>query len=189
MAIAILAAFEKFPNEAAIIGRLQAGYTSLELSVLHCVQVVRDDFDTTIKVLFRTRGEKQRLDVADAMGRHFYGDHNLETEFSMAIGAMRHCMKIRNQYAHCIWWDDKTGALALANLEEVAMLNTYLTDLSDLTALHVDVPLLEQQEAYFGYALDLLRWVNYEGRTRAGTLPTQLFAKPKQIALPPLHIP
>lgn len=185
---AILSAFVKFPEEARIIGRLQAAYTSLEFSLMHCVEVVRDDFDTTIKVMFRTRGEKQRIDVADAMGRHFYADHGLDQDFAMAIGAMRHCMKIRNQYAHCIWWNDNTGKLALANLEEVAILNTYLTDLNDLTALHVDVPLLEAQERYYGYAEDLMQWVNFEGRKRAQKLTTQPISRPRQIAPPPPHI-
>ena len=157
--------------------------------MLNAVQVVRNDFDTTLKVMFRTRGETQRLDVADAMGRHFYKDQKLETEFSMAIGAARHCLKIRNQYSHCIWWDDNSGKLAFANMEEIAENNDYVADLVDLTTLYMDTPLLEQQESYFAYANDLLNWVNFECRLRTGKVPTQPYSKPKQMKQPPLQLP
>jgi len=60
----ILNAFLNFPNEAAIIGRLLAGYSDLEVGMMHCAQVVRDDLDTVLKTMFRTRGETQRIDVA-----------------------------------------------------------------------------------------------------------------------------
>jgi len=66
---------------------------------MNCVQVVRDDFDAVLKAIFRVRGETARIDIADALGRHFYDDRGLATEFGMAVGAVRHCLKIRNQYA------------------------------------------------------------------------------------------
>src|SRR6516165_7877792 len=93
----ILSPFLKFADEAAIIGRLSAGYTTLEVGLMNCVQVVRDDFDAVLKAMFRVRSETGRIDVADALGRHFYDDRLLRTEFEMAIGAVRHCLKIRNQ--------------------------------------------------------------------------------------------
>jgi hypothetical protein len=37
--------FTKYPKEAAIIGRLLAGYGELEISLMNCVQVARDDLD------------------------------------------------------------------------------------------------------------------------------------------------
>src|SRR6516162_3349233 len=115
----ILGPFLKFPDEAAIIGRLSAGYTTLEIGLMHCVQVVRDDFDAVLKAMFRGRGETARIDIADALGRHFYDDRGLATEFGMAVGAVRYCLKIRNQYAHCVWYDDNSGKLAFVNVEEI----------------------------------------------------------------------
>ena len=185
----ILKPFVIFPDEGAVIGRLLAGYTQLELDLLNCVQAVRDDFDTCLKVLFRTRGETQRIQIGDAIGRHYYHDCKLGTEFEMGIGAMRHCLQIRNQYAHCVWYDDRSGKLAFVNLEEIANDNKFLSDLSTLTRLHVDIPLLRKQEDYFVYADQMLAWVNYEARYRAGKLASQPLSKPKQIAPPPLHIP
>jgi len=185
----ILNPFLKFPDEAAIIGRLSAGYTTLEVGLMNCVQVVRDDFDAILKAMFRVRGETNRIDIADALGRHFYVDGRLGTEFGMAIGAVKHCMKIRNQYAHCVWYDDHSGNLAFVNVEEIAKDNARLVDLQSLTTLHVDVPILQAQEEYFVYADELLAWTNYEGRLRDGKIRTNPLTKPNQIQPPPLHLP
>jgi hypothetical protein len=182
-------AFNKFPGEAEIIGRLLAGYTNLEVGLMNCVQVVRVDFDTVLKAMFRARGETARIDIADAFGRHYYEDLQLGTQFAMAISVVRYCLRIRNQYAHCVWWDDNSGKLAFANLEDVAKGNAFLTDLASLPTYHVDVPLLSEQEAYFVYADRLLSWVNYEGRVRAGTLRSNAIPKPRQLAQPRLHLP
>jgi hypothetical protein len=76
--------------------------------------------DAVLKAMFRPRGETSRIDIADALGRHFYRDRGLGTEFEMGVSAVRYSLKIRNQYAHCVWYDDKSGKLAFVNLEEVA---------------------------------------------------------------------
>jgi hypothetical protein len=182
-------AFRRYPKEAEIIGRLLAGYADLEITLMHCVHVVRSDLDTVLKTMFRTRGETARIRVADAFGRHHYSALKLETEFGMVLSAVQYCLKIRNKYAHCIWYDDYTGKLAFTDLEEIAEENAFLTDLKSLTILHVDVPLLDSQESYYSYADQFLSWVNFEGRTRAGELKQNPVAKPKQQNQPPLHCP
>src|SRR5680860_168095 len=161
-------AFSDFPAEAALIGRMLAGYTDLELDLMHCVCAVNGDFDTVIKAMYRSRGETQRINVADAFGRQSYRSLGLGTEFEMALGAMRQCMRIRNQFAHCIWWNDNTGQLALANLEEIAGLNEMVNDLGGVNVHHVNVVLLEEQFGYFEYTSNLLIWVLHEGNKKAG---------------------
>jgi len=185
----LMPAFRIFPEEAEIIGRLLAGYTELEIDLMDCVHVARDDLDATLKAMFRVRGETQRIGVADALGRHTYRKLKLDTEFGMAIGNMRFCLKIRNQYAHCNWYDDNSGALAFVNIEELADLNVHVTDLRSLTIHHVDVPTLEAQEAYFNYTMALLHWLNLEGRVLAGSLPSHTLTNPTQMTQPLLHIP
>lgn len=185
----IRAAFLKFKDEAAIIGCLLAGYSDLEIALLHCAQVVRDDLDTVLKAMYRTRGETQRIDVADAFGRHHYHALKIGTEFEMAIGATRYCLKIRNQYAHCLWYDDNSGKLAFVNLEDIAELNNLVSDFSGLAPRYVDVPVLQAQEDYFSYTENLIRWVNFEGRFLAGKLPNRIHVKPAQLAQPALCIP
>jgi hypothetical protein len=165
------------------------GNTMLELDLMNCVQVVRDDLDAILKAMFRVRGETARIDIADALGRHFYDDRGLGPEFAMAIGAVRHCLKIRNQYAHCIWYDDYSGKLAFSNIEEIAKNNNArLADVRNLPVLHVDVPTLRAQEDYFVYSDRLLAWTNYEGRLRAGKLETNTLPKPNQMKPPALCI-
>jgi hypothetical protein len=178
-----------FHQEAAIIGRLLAGYTTLEFGLMNCVQVVRGDFDAVLKAMFRPRSETARIDVADALGRHFYHDRGLGTEFEMAVGAIRYCLKIRNQYAHCVWYDDTSGTLAFANLEEIAETNTRLKDPDSLlTVLHVNVALLNEQEQYFVYTDEILRWTNYEGSFKAGKISSNPHPKPNSQKRPSLHI-
>jgi len=94
----VMPAFHRFPNEAAIIGRLLAGYAELEIDLLHCVAVAREDFDATLKAMFRIRGETSRINVGDALGRQVYDKLGLGADFQMAVSAMRYCLKIRNQY-------------------------------------------------------------------------------------------
>ncbi|NJR72163.1 MAG: hypothetical protein HC782_03590 [Gammaproteobacteria bacterium] len=164
----VLRSFEDFPQEGALVGRMVVGYTDLEIDLMNCVKAVRDDLDTVFKAMYRVRSEHQRLEVADALGRQAYREINLGTEFQMALGAVRHCLKIRNQYAHSAWWNDHTGKLAFANLEELAKLNDIVTSLHGLKICHVTVPLLEQQFAYFERASNLLIWTLQEGNRVLG---------------------
>jgi len=185
----ILPAFEKYPAEAAIIGRLLAGYAEIEIGLMHCVQVVRDELDTALKVMFRARGETARIDIADALGRQHYDSLNLGTEFSMSVSDARWCMKVRNKFAHCTWHDDNSGKLAFVNLEELAKLNTPVKDLMGLTAYHVDVPILQDFEKYFILTDVYTIWVNHEGRLRAKKTKINPLPKPKRMQQPPLDLP
>jgi hypothetical protein len=185
----VMPAFHRFPNEAAIIGRLLTGYPELEIDLLHCVSVARVDFDAVVKAMFRARGETQRIDIADALGRQLYHLAGLGTDFDMAVSAVRYCLRIRNQYSHCNWYDDRSGRLAFVNVEEIVKSNQLITGFDNLTRHYIDVPTLEAQERYFSYADALLTYANYEGRFRAGKLPKQIFDKPTQSTQPPLHLP
>ena len=181
-------AFTKFSNEGVIIGRLLAAYADLELSLFHCVNVTRDDFDTVYKAMFKERGETRRINMADIFGRQNYHKLGLGTHFEMAISSIRYCLKIRNQYAHCIWYDDYSGSLAFTNLEEITESNSIVQDLKDLTIRHIDVATLVQQEQYFEYTDSFLAWVNFEGRRVAGKPSTPQQPAPKQIERPSLYI-
>jgi len=110
----VMPAFQRFPAEAAIIGRLLAEYAELEIALLDCVSAAREDFDATLKAMFRVRGETARINVGDALGHQVYDRLGLRADFELAVSAMRYCLKIRNQYAHCNWDDDfgrRAGAL------------------------------------------------------------------------------
>jgi hypothetical protein len=182
----ILPPFLQYPNEAAIIARLLAGYTVLEQDLLNCVQVVIGNFDTVLKSLFRIRGEARRIDEGERIGQPVFLSLNLGAEFHEAITALRYCRLIRNQYAHCRWWDDNSGQLAFANLEDLARLPNVVPDYLSLVPKHVDMARLQAQETFYIYTDKILRWVNYEGRTRAKILPSHTVTRPPQLPPPPL---
>lgn len=188
MRASMLPAFDTFPAEGAIIGRLLAGYADLEIGLMNCVSVVRADFDTVLKVMFRDRGESRRINIGDAFGRQAYTELGLETDFAMAVSDMRYCLKARNAYAHSTWYDDASGKLAFVDLEELAELNSKVTDLKSATVHHVDEAQLKALERFFVHTDALIAYVNYEGRFLAGTLTTRIFPKPPPITRPPLHL-
>jgi hypothetical protein len=49
----VMPAFHRFQNEVTIIGRLLARYAELEIDLLNCVSQAREDFDGTLKAMFR----------------------------------------------------------------------------------------------------------------------------------------
>jgi hypothetical protein len=110
----------------AIIGRLLSGYGDLEFDLCTCVAEAMDDLDMVLQAMFRARGESQRIDIADAIGRKPYRARNLETQFSEMVAGLHHCRKIRNQFSHCNWFDDKSGALAFIDLESNAKKHTII---------------------------------------------------------------
>lgn len=186
--MAILRAFEDFPNEAALIGRMLAGYADLEIDLMHCAKAVRGDLDLALKAMFRGRGNKQRIDVADAISRQPYVDLNLGTEFDAAIAAVRLCLRIRNLYAHCTWWNDNSGQLAFANLEELAKEKVVVADLHALTVNHVTVLHLQSQFDYFEYADNMLLGVLQEGNRRAGRPDHPGVVLPPTVAAPAITL-
>ena len=135
--------------------------------------------------MFVPRGESKRITKAAALGRAIYVTLGLEADFDAAVEAMRYCLRIRNQYAHHNFWDDNTGKLAIGDLEAVARQPDHQPDLVSVIPNHVDVCLLQEQEAYFRYADQLLAWVNFEGRFKSGKLNSNPVPKP----MPPLQKP
>jgi hypothetical protein len=136
--------------------------------------------------------ETGRINAAGQLGLPEYQRLNLAAEFQEALAVMRHCLQIRNQYAHWVWWDDYSGKLAFANVEDLVNHPGKVTDFTNLNAHHVDVTLLKAQEAYFVYADDLLLWVNYEGRFKDGKIgkarQNLMGPKPASVKQPSLYL-
>jgi hypothetical protein len=175
--------------EGVIIGRLLAGYGPLESALLHCVAMAKDDLDMVLKAMYRPRGETNRIDVADAIGRPAYRELKIETMFVETVSDMRFCLKIRNQYAHCHWHEVVDARLCFINLEEIAKKDEHIIDLHRLTFHYLDEALLTQQEAYFVYVRECLLYLNYEGRFRAKRISTHDQPRPKKVRRPPPYIP
>jgi hypothetical protein len=67
-----MSVFGQFQQEAAVVGRLLAGYGELEFELKSSLRFVIGDMDTATRVVFRTRGEEQRIITADAIMRPRY---------------------------------------------------------------------------------------------------------------------
>jgi hypothetical protein len=72
-------------------------------------------------------------------------------------------------------------------LEELAKEEWEVKDLTKLTFFFIDEPLLLSQETYFEYARDLIMYLNYEGRLRAGKISVQLFKRPPLVPKPAFY--
>ena len=186
-----MAPFSKFSKEGDTIGRLLAGYSNIEVSLFHAVHVATGDFDSGLRKMFGIRSESKRIEAAEKLGLPEYQRLKLATDFEKALRVMRYCLQIRNQYAHWVWWDDNTGKLAFANVEDLTKYKRKVKDFGKLKAHHVDAALLKAQEAYFVYADELLLWVNYEGRFKEGKLGNAKqnpLNKPKGMRRPKLRL-
>jgi hypothetical protein len=179
-----------FPREMAVIGRLLVDYGELELDLMNCVQVARSfDLNATLKAMFRVRGETNRIDIADGLGRTAYVVVNLETEFDNMIAAMKHCLRIRNKYAHAYWHDPDMGKnLCYVSLEELAKEPAEVRDLTTLKFFFIDEALLLRQEGFFWYTRNLITYLNYQGRFNSGALKQQIFPLPAVVAPPPYFV-
>jgi hypothetical protein len=178
----ILLPFHTFATEGATIGRLLAGYSNLEIGLMNCVQMARGgDFDTVLKKMFAKHGESRRIGEAEKLFVSHPQHYGLLGDFQKAVRLVRYCLKIRNQYAHGVWWDDHSGKLAFADMDELGRRRRKVNDLAKLKPYHVDAKLLAAQEACFVYADEYLAWINYEGRARAGTLSRNPLTKPKGV--------
>ena len=187
--VTILPFSYRFPQEAALVGRLVIGYGELEVSLFDCVVQCRLGHDVALKAMFTRKGETARINVARKMGHPGYEMLRLGDEFDTAINGMRYCVKVRNQYAHRQWYDDNTGRLAFVNLEELAQKNESVADLLSLTRYYVDVPLLKQQESYFVNVRRYFDYLNMEGQLRSGRMTHgHAFTKPVLPRTPPLYL-
>jgi hypothetical protein len=196
-------AFDRYPKEAAIVGRLLAGYAELEFQLGLCAERAlrksehpgypesvphkADNRHVALKALYRLRSESGRLQVADALARSEYTYLGLEAPYADAIGAIRHCLKIRNQFAHCHWGTDPYIGLIFTDLEENARGVGDFT--FDSTWRSIDLALLQLQEAYFEYTMRCLEFIHGEFRVRAKMASSHPHAKPTKTLQPLLYKP
>jgi hypothetical protein len=115
-------------------------------------------------------------------------DHGLASEFKQTIDAIRYCLRIRNKYAHAYWHDPNQGALCYLSLEELAREDVFIKDLTSLTFYFIDEPLLRDQEAFFGYAGELLTYINYEVQLRAKNISYNQYRMPPTMTPPPFYV-
>jgi hypothetical protein len=188
--MAILRSFDRFRDEAALVGKMLAGYADLEIDLMHCVNSVRHNTDEVLRAMFGERGEARRINLARDLGRQLFEAIHLQAEFALVIAGMHYCRLIRNQYAHCVWWDDNTPRLAFAAVEDIATQDVAIpAQLGDLAPDHVTVEALENQLAYFNYTDDLMIWLIQQSLRAQGRQFHPGVVRPPARQQPPLRIP
>jgi hypothetical protein len=185
--MAFLPAFDAFPEEGALIGRMVAGYGELEFDLCTCLGVTIGDDNAALRALFRARGEDARINIADALMRKKYAAAKITDHYDTMLGALRFCKSARNQYAHSHWFDGKHEGLFFMDLEIASKSSALTTPM--VPFYHVDLPLLRQQARYFWYTSGILQflWREYEKQT--GKVSSHTFRMPPPLGQPPLHNP
>jgi hypothetical protein len=107
----------------------------------------------------------------------------LKPIYDETLSAVRHCLKIRNQYAHCHWAHDPSG-IYFTNLEEAAS----RAEGFEYDHRHVDLKLLNEQEAFFDDMKMLLLHLGDQLSTSLNKR-TASCPKPPERPLPSLHNP
>ena len=184
--MSLLPAFTRHPEAGRIVGLLVTAYGELEFLLAHCVGEIIKSRDVAFKVMFRARGEEQRIVLADALARPTLTEGAYKTAFEQTISALRHCLKIRNQYAHCAWGDDARGLWFVA-LEENAKDNTPY-DLTELTQHVLSLDLVREQEAFFLNTKLRLEALNFERQYQTGQIASPTVGIPAEIAKPALRL-
>lgn len=178
-----------YPEETTILGRLLGGYGELEFDIAFLLQfALGDDRDVAFKALFGIRGETARIDLADHLMRRHYEAAGLGEDYAEAIGAMRWCLRIRNQYAHCHWLRNLAYGLCIVLLEDVARAAPEV-NLNDIEQKLVPLTLLREQEEFFTYNQAMMGFLNFGYRAVIGTMQSNPVARPiKPYRRPPLFI-
>jgi hypothetical protein len=124
------------------------------------------------------------LDAADALMRPIYTSLNLLDTYADAFARVIHCLKIRNQFAHCNWRDNELAGVFFVDLQAASERPDFA-----FRWKHIDVLLLGRHEAYFEEALEALRFSDHEIAVKQEKLQSHVWPKPPMLMQPPLHNP
>lgn len=179
-------ALHRHPVEAVIIGHLLLSYGEIELVLGLMLGNAMGNRDAALKMMFRVVGESARIGAADAMMRDAYFAAGLRNEYAQALGAVRFCIKTRNQFAHCYWGDDHSAGLFFTDLQGPAKASEGF----DYYWYHIDGALALMLQEYFEYTLEILRFTELEfvKLTKNPDLQNAFVRKPI-LKQPPLHNP
>lgn len=163
------------------MGRLLLGYGEVEFWIVTLAGFGVGDPMHAFRVVFRCRSESQRLQVADALVRPKMKSLGLEAAYTDGYGAARHCLKIRNQYAH-LHFHAEGKLLKITNMDDFAA----KPDSDQLYFRPLTVQTLQEQDAYFGYTVTLLSHVWGEAQAMLGGNPALRLPMPAKQPQPNL---
>ncbi|MDQ0396418.1 hypothetical protein [Labrys monachus] len=153
----------RFPIEAALIGYMLAAFGELEYSIAENASIAIGARERVLKAIYRLRTTSSRIDAADALMAPAYDEIGLRDEYRDVLRMSKHCLKIRNQFAHCSWQDEVTSrgeGLFFSDLQAAADAETGF----ELSWRQVDKSLLLLQRNFFNQTSD---WLTYLGSALA----------------------
>jgi hypothetical protein len=159
----VMPAFQEWPDEVAIVGRLLADYGELEFELAMSMGFAMRDKRKALRDFFITRGEQARIDLVKETEKknQWMRLTGVKAEFAEALAAVRACKKIRNDFSHCHWQSLKDGletdGLFFVNVERAAKASP--SGKLVFQWEHASLPRLQAIEAYFVYAHGCLRHV------------------------------
>jgi hypothetical protein len=152
--------FDRFKQEGDIIGRMVIEYGDLEWDLCLLVSHVIEDLDIAVKTLYRSRGETQRIDIADALIRNRI-DPKVKQIYETTLAHIRVCLTIRNRYAHANWLHAGSDKLCYIDIEELAKSNAPV-DMQNMQLYHLDMDTVKDQARFFMEVMQNLRYLNME---------------------------
>jgi hypothetical protein len=155
-------AFDRFSREGQIIGRMVIEYGAMEWDFCMLVSAVTGDESAAVKVMYRARGEQQRIDLGDALARDRV-PVDVRQRFEQCVADVHVCRKIRNRYAHAQWVDTVGMGLAFVDLEALAEGNEPI-DLHKAPYYGLDLALIEDEQRFFVGSFQNLRYLNMQAR-------------------------
>jgi hypothetical protein len=184
----LMPAFHRRKKDAGAVGRLITGYGELELLLAMCAGAVvasrhkplpnhnrvqhRTRYENlTIKRMFRIRGESNRINLAKKLMFKSFDREGMKAEYLDLMSAMQGCMRIRNTFAHCHWYQSKKRGLFFVDLEEASRKQGPLK----YQVRHASAKTLNQLEAYFWNTIE---WLGYLHEAYAFKTGLTLFQPP-----------
>jgi hypothetical protein len=147
-------ALDKSPQHARIIGRLVIGYNELEMTFAHCAALAIGLQYEVLNAIHQVRSESARINIADALSGNAFVKIGFGDEYAQTLGGMRHCLKIRNQYAHGQYQKIKGRLRFTTNDEE-----TFSNDAKPFKWKTTNLPLLREQAELFEWTRRMLIWL------------------------------
>jgi hypothetical protein len=182
-------AFDYYRREGDIVGRLVVEYGELEWDLCLLVGVAIDDLDAAIKVMYRARGEAQRIALGDALARKHMPE-SLQQIYSMTIARLRDCTKIRNRYAHTHFTTTADDRLAFMDIEALAS-ESGVSDTARLPLFALTTELIEDEARMFTQVAQNLRYLNWDVQAAKGvnTAVETYLIDPIRPAMTPQRVP
>jgi len=177
-------AFDVFPVEGAIVGKLVVSFGELELLCGLLAGSALENQNMALRAIYRGRSTRGRIDLADVLMREAFVNVGLKEDYEEALLAVLHCLSIRNHYAHSHWAPAQDG-LFFAKLEDSAKRESGF----DADQKHVDLVLLQAQETYFDYARSMLLFLQAEFQIKSGNTKHWSAPRPPKLDPPNLHNP